>query len=62
MKNSRSGVSWLNIVRSTKLNDSYTRINNISVYNHTYVKDFGSLKFLTLNQQGGFQKQCYHEF
>ena len=31
-------------------------IIKVSVYNHTYIKDFGSFKFLKLNWQVGFQK------
>ena len=54
MKNSKGGVFWLNIFRSTKLKDSYTSINNISVYNHTYIKDFGSFKILKPNWQVDF--------
>ena len=54
MKNSKCGVFQLNIFGSTKLKDSYMSINNVSVYNHTYIKDFGSFKILKPNWQIGF--------
>ena len=56
MKNSKSGVFELNIFGSTNLKDMYMSINDISVYNHTYIKDFASFKYLKLNWQVGFQK------
>ena len=54
MKNSKSGVFWLDIFGSKKLKDSYMSIKIISVYNHTYIKEFGSFKFLRLDWQVGF--------
>ena len=56
MKNAKIGVFQLDIFASTKLKDLYMSINNISVYNHTYIEHFGSFKSLELNWQVGFQK------
>ena len=56
MKNSKIGVFQLDIFMSTKLKDSYTSINNISVYNHMCIEHFHSFKFLELNWQVGFPK------
>ena len=55
MKNSKIGVFWLDIFASTKLKDSYTSINNISVCNHMCIEHFGSFKSLEFNWQVGFQ-------